>query len=289
MNLFIFNFKSFLITFVFTSCLGFLGTIFLIEFHLRKENRLEKDYNYNFLNSKGRYLAFGDSRVESSLVSGFEVDNLGQPSDNLNIIYDKIIYKINNNKQGIKGIILQADPHLFSFYRLVSKKKFALGKNDTLLSNFYFLRPSNRAYILDLSKVVWMKLLYSNKKTNIIKSTTNYSTEYVLKRIQLQNPIKNFTNTDFLKKYESIINILQQRSIKICLISFPTSSLYRKYLSNFPNYEIVINYFKKMSKNKSIKYLDFRATMKDKSFKDPDHLKRDLNFTKNVLNRCGFE
>ena len=116
MNLYISNFKNFLIIFLITCIIGFFLTILLVEIHLRKEKYVDSGYLKDFINNKNEYLAFGDSRVESSIVSSNIVGNLGEPSDNINNIYDKIIYKINQNKK-IKGVIIQADPHLFSFYR----------------------------------------------------------------------------------------------------------------------------------------------------------------------------
>ena len=91
------------------------------------ENKLRNNLNINdeenlLLTGKGSFIAFGDSRVERSLSSNQNFNNLGKRSLNIDLIYNRVKYKIYNSPKKIQGVILQADPHMFSFYRLVNNK-----------------------------------------------------------------------------------------------------------------------------------------------------------------------
>ena len=296
MNLFTSNFKYFFIAFIITVCISFFLTLLLVELELRNKNKKKIDYNAVSINHKSEFAAFGDSHVNSSFVSNEKIDNLGESSANINYIYDKIFYYINRKNNRIKGVIIQADPHMFSFYRLVSKKKYNTNKNNKSLNFFNFLHPSNRIYLLEYSKKVWIDLIYkkekSVKKVQINnKKKVTFNTNSIMIRVQSHNPVNNFEKTIAMKKYKKIISFLQNNYIKICMITFPVSSQYRKSSNEFPNYKKVKKYFIELSnKNKNkIKYFDLSASVNDKYFKDPDHISKEFtNFDEMLLKKCNF-
>ena len=294
MNLFTSNFKFFFITFVITVCVSFFSTLLLVEMELRKNIKKKIDYNAVSLNYLSEIAAFGDSHVRSSFVSNDKINNLGEVSANINIIYDKIFYYINKKNNQIKGVIVQADPHTFAFYRLVSKKKYTVNKDSKFLNFFYFLHPSNRKYILEYSKKVWINILYkkekNNKKIEISgKKVVKLNSSSVMIRVQSHNPVNDFEKTLAMEKYQKIISFLKNNSIKICMISYPVSSQYRRISDKFPNYQKVKDYFIDFANQNKIKYFDLSASVSDKYFSDPDHINKYFtNFDKILLKKCNF-
>ena len=164
MSLFTFSFKNFIYMFFITTVIFFVSTLVMIEIKLSKNSNINEKKNL-LLTGNGSFVAFGDSRVERSLTSNQNFNNLGKRGLNIDAIYQRVKYKISNSTRKIKGVVLQADPHMFSFYRLVNNKT-SENNNINDLKKFKFLDSKNRIYLIEHSKDVWKNLLIKqeNKK-----------------------------------------------------------------------------------------------------------------------------
>lgn len=293
MNLFTSNFKYFFYTFLASAFILLIGTFALIE---RKLIKLENERNQIkskqlFSTEEVEILAFGDSRVQRSFISSTKFNNLGRAGYNIDLIYNIIKFSIAKNKGKIKNLILQADPHMFSFYRIVnydnSNKKTDIANAGSKI--FRFLEENNRKYLIAYSKDVWRKFLRINQiKTNQKKN--DWDTKAKI-RVQLHNPVDNFLSTNTHKKYIEIIQFLKKEKINICLISFPVSPQYNKHAKRFKNYKKAKHFFKNLALKTNIDYFDLSEIFDKAKFTDPDHIstKFSLELTKIIEDKCRYK
>ena len=236
MNSYTFNFKYFLIIFLIIITSSTIIALLSIENFLKSNlvnNKSIIEYKSLFLNGKAPWLAFGDSHTANSLLNSSIINNLGYASDNLDSISKKSFYRIKRLKP--KGIILQATPHTFSFYRLSDnqqqKTKFLIGDNKYF---FEFLNPLHRPFLINYLELIIKNFLIDNRKKSfkeekwIEKSMQNKNYE-TSTRVQLHMPIR---------PYKKLIHI-------ICVFSFiafinPMNNLnvriYKKFIKNDLSY-----------------------------------------------------
>ena len=120
MSLYIFNFKKIflvaIISFFFVIVLFIFGSELIIRnFAINEKNNYEL-VKTKLLNVKKNYAMFADSRGVSGLVENENFVNLSIRGINLKSIIR--ILENYSNRNNLKGIILQLDPHQFSSYRL---------------------------------------------------------------------------------------------------------------------------------------------------------------------------
>ena len=275
--------------FLITTFVFLFSTLVMIENKLRNNLNINDEENL-LLTGKGSFIAFGDSRVERSLSSNQNFNNLGKRSLNIDLIYNRVRYKINNSPKKIQGVILQADPHMFSFYRLVNNKT-SENNNINNFNKVKFLDPKNRIYLMEHSRDVWRSLFINkeNKKNelNISKSWDNEA----LIRVQLHNPVDNFLDMKSLKKFTEMVHLLESKNIDICLITFPVSESYNKYSKKFENFKKVKDFFRDLALKNNIKYFDLSNLFKNSKFSDPDHIISGFSkyFTQIVQNKCQYK
>ena len=289
MSLFTFSFKNFIYMFFITTIIFFVSTLVMIEIKLSKNSNINEEKNL-LLTGNGSFVAFGDSRVERSLTSNQNFNNLGKRGLNIDAIYQRVKYKISNSSRKIKGVVLQADPHMFSFYRLVNNKT-SENNNINDLKKFKFLDSKNRIYLIEHSKDVWKNLLIKQEnKKKMLNISKNWDNEALI-RVQLHNPVNNFLQMESLIKYTKMVYLLKNKNIDICLISFPVSENYNNYSKKFDNFIKAKNFFKDLAFKNNIKYFDLSKLFENSKFNDADHIKSDFSkyFTEIVQNKCQYK
>ena len=293
MSLFTSNFKKFIIFFGFSFFLLFFATIFLIELDLSKNKKSNLNQNHLLINGHSPYAAFGDSHADRAFKSSFKLDNLSNPGDNINMIAQKVIYRITENKNFLKGVILQADPHMFSFYRLTSVQRLGLENKRHL---FNFLLERNKRYLMEYSKKVWLDLFFffiknNNLQTKLLGDSLKKNwVKNAMLRVHLHAPVNNFSEQKAAKKYIDIIKILKKKSIKVCMITFPVSKSYNNFTKKIKNFDNVKIFFKKIAETNNLKYFDLTNALNESQFSDPDHIKKEFSniFSKTVFRKCNF-
>ena len=211
--------------------------------------------------------------------------------DNLIAISEKILYFIEN--KNFKGIILQADAHQFASYRVF--------KNQTNLSNdflekdnflFNFMRPPYRQFIVSYWGSFFKKFVIKTsevrEKNNIENKINNDIEKVLLQRVEMHKPISNFKKTIYAKKFKNLIKILNNKNVKVCLISFPLNKNYRKLIEKNKIFNEVNKFYSDLAIENNLKYFNFSSSLREKYFADPDHLNENGSeyFTKLVLKSC---
>ena len=234
MNSFTFNFKHFLIIFFIITTSSTTIALMLIENFLKSNldnNKSINDYKSLFLNGKAPWVAFGDSHTANSLLNSSIINNLGFASDNLDSMLKKSFHRMQRLKP--KGVILQATPHTFSFYRLSENQE---QKTNFLMTNdeyfFEFLNPLHRPFLINYLEIGIKNFLFQNQNKTFTKEKIwieksikkkNYETST---RVQLHMPILDFQNHISLEKYKEMIRSFLKADINVCLVRYPVSEFY---------------------------------------------------------------
>ena len=269
----------------------------LIEYQLRSDLTNNSLNNYRNIISQGKapWIALGDSHTANSLISSKVLDNLGYASDNLNSISKKGLYRIQRLKP--KGVILQATPHTFSFYRILDNQK---QRTQYLISSekttFEFLNPIRRPYLINYLKSIFRKkvddIFSSNKKLDHSvkwhKKTINAKQHESSLRAQLHTPIAEFKEHKELKKFKNIIQFYLNQKIDVCLVRYPVSSFYLNKINSIKIFKDVDIELKKIAKNYNLTFLDLTTLFEDKLFSNADHISPDGKefLTKTVSKGC---
>jgi hypothetical protein len=257
-------------------------------------------YKEMYLSQSAEIVMFGDSHVANGVFTTDKVLNLGYAGNNMNAIVSKVLDYV--EKSDVEYIGLQADPHLFSYYRIDNNQSehldSLLNDNETIL---YMFRPHLRKYLLDYWKS-WISnpVFFLSKKNEEENSGVSITVHSILEidertrekqasiRVQSHRPIDYFETSEPARQLSNTIEELLDLGKHICLISYPVSSDYRKAKKTYIQFKKAIDYYKMLSELKNIKYLNYSDRYEDSYFSDIDHL--NLNgrkkFTKEVIDEC---
>lgn len=240
------------------------------------------------------YGVFADSRGANGIRSQKDFENFSMAGDNLATIVAKAQFFV--EKETTKGILIQADPHHFSSYRL-NRNQTSL--RDDLFKRvnpwLQFLRPVYRQYLLEYWKSFFLSKLERKKSVASTHGIDRLSEQPPAQaainasiRLGLQTPLKEIERTHFARLYAEAINMFHQDGIDVCLVSFPVSAAYRKAAAAEPSYGHAKLYYENLAKQAGVKYLELSAALDDTYFSDPDHLNGDgaQALTETVLQKC---
>ena len=151
---------------------------------------------------------------------------------------------------------MQADPHLFSYYRIIEDQSdqidFLLNRNQSI---FYMFKPHLRKYLLEYWKL-WLsnpdKLFFpEDKKRNngsgvkvhsILEMDKKTREKQASIRVQLHKPIDSFKRSEVARKFITAIQELLSSGRQLCLISYPVSSDYRAASKSYMQFSEVFNF-----------------------------------------------
>lgn len=274
--------RNFFFSFV---VIGFLGSlIFIIASEILVRELVVPKSDYENYRNKLRanispYVAFGDSHGANAMISSEQFTNFSYAGDTLETLAKKTRHYVNNTKP--KGIVLPADPHFFSNYRLQKDQSALLGdllRNDQPVITF--LRPPFRQYLLAYWKKTITDLIQpsssvSKTKTEV-QSITKLDPDKVKAetqiRTQLHKPVKHFSRTRHAKIFVETLRSFEGQNIDVCLVAFPTTTEYRQSMARYSSVSQVDQYFASLSSLENVKYFDMRESSPDKYFSDVDHL-----------------
>jgi len=238
------------------------------------------------------YAAFGDSHVESAIAARQDLDNFGVASDNFDTVAARIHVRLSG--QPLKGVILQADPELFSVYRTTADQSLRVEElqrrgRPPLLA---IMRPAYRPYIV---RYFWAmlrtpSLLFGRRAEAPPKESTSVSVSErdAQIRAQLQVPSAQFQDGATSREYSRLVSRLTAAGVAVCMVSFPLSGPYRRATADLPPFAAAYDWFAGEARRLGVRYLDLRALYADSLFHDPDHLAHDLAvpFTATVMKEC---
>lgn len=299
MSSYIFSSRPYVSAFVAALLAGLSVSILLTEIMLRR-HVLPFDshvgYKRLFLHGVAPTVAFGDSHVASGLVSSTEIDNLGQPSDNVQTASTKAELRL--KRGGVRMVILQADPQMFSAYREKANQQnrlvYLLEENQSLL---VMLLPQYRQYLMRY----WLAAISDPvgvfrspqqrpielKKSSNLKPIEELQRQVAI-RVQLHAPLPNFRSLPSASRYRDVIKRFAHQGLRVCLVAFPVSSQYRSAANTIPSFEMARSFFAETAHDLGAPYLDYYDAMPDSDFGDPDHLSTNAAayFTRQVLRDC---
>jgi hypothetical protein len=287
--------------FLFFVVIALFMTMTEVVFRLRvAESHPFEHYKEMYSSQLAEVVMFGDSHVANGILATDEVLNLGYAGNNMNAMTTKVFDYIKKND--VEYIGLQADPHLFSYYRIVKDQSehldSLLNKNETMLIMF---KPHLRKYLLNYWKS-WLsdpgKIFFPDReKKNTNSEKEVYSIIEVDKkvrekqasiRVQLHRPISSFEKSETAMQLSNAIQKLLDLDKQVCLITYPVSSDYRRASKAYEKFSEAIDFYKTLSKSKNIKYVNYGDRYEDDYFGDVDHL--NLNgrekFTREVVREC---
>ena len=246
MNLFIFNFKLFFFTVIFIISFGLISFCIFSEFIVVSNKKkssyeiIKKKYHNAF---QTEYVVFADSHGFSGISETDNLINYSFAGDNLLTIVKKISFFIDRNK--VKGVIIQADPHQLAMYRLTKNQDQLvddfLNEKDYKL-NFY--RSPYRQYLknywFDFFKSVFFSK-YSDKVVNFLEfailatffagsTPIAFNPNLFIGSKNIPSLLPISTKTEFLLRFKSVFNSFAS-SIKWSLNCWEVEDRYR-YSSN---------------------------------------------------------
>ncbi len=281
MNSSIFNFKHYFVTILIISlsllsvCLG------SAEIYLRSQSKQiqnKNDYRQRLINGHAPWVAVGDSHVANGLLSTDWLDNLGQPSDNLESIISKL--EIRMKQPGLKGIILPADAQIFAFYRLTADQRTRIQELlDDSSSPLLILQTANKQY---LTSLVWSiatnpaSLWLTDQevvRTDVLPDpkSEKWRKDAQL-RVQLHTPVREFKTTRAAERYWRMVREIKMKGIKVCMVAYPLSGAYRQAIGMNHNFAVVKDFYAEIAAIEKVRYVDASALFPDALFGDPDHL-----------------
>ena len=273
-----------------------------MEYFLRQQqliNAENDDYKSRFVNGKAPWVALGDSHSANALVSTTWLDNLGQASDNLGSIEGKIDI-ILMGRANLKGVILPADPQVFSYYRLTADQAERVTNLRNVENNTRLLifRPEYRPY---LSRLAWSlitnpirRINQSNTPPNQLKKVAKNSALWrrdVALRAQLHTPITNLLEHNAATRYRALVERIMRKNIKVCLVAYPVSELYREMTAEPAGFRAARRFFKALAADTGARLVDQSDAFPENAFNDPDHLlaSEAPAFTNVLHQACGVE
>jgi hypothetical protein len=294
--------KNFVIYLLFVSGVVVIALLGGIECFLRQQELINAEsdsYKSRFMNGKATWVALGDSHPASALTSTAWLDNLGQASDNLSSIEGKVDILL-ARRTNLEGVILQADPQVFAYYRLMANQAERIKNLDHTDDGIHLLilRPDNRPY---LSRLAW-SLMSDQLRFNSSTNNTPIHDEKVTKnahawrrnvalRVQLHTPIPNLSDHHAAVKYRALVERIQSKNIKVCLVAYPVSELYREMTNEAASFLTARRFFRVLAEETRVKLVDQSAAFPENSFNDPDHLlaSEAPAFTKVLQHACEVD
>lgn len=228
--------------------------------------------------------AFGDSRVASGVIGSARLANFAYPSENLTTILDIIDFYRRTGP--LRKVVLQADPHQFSPYRLNADQRDLV--NDLLKTSrpaLQIMRAPYRQYLFEFGKAMVRTMQHRDRaeaapppKPDIIRFSDKSPDSQVREariRVNQQAPIAGFRKTKAARQLERSLADLATAGIDVCLVIFPVSRAYRDSAAQQPEFAAVRQYYRETARKTGARLVDYWQTYDDRLFGNIDHLNED--------------
>ena len=286
-----------LTTFVIAGLLLLAGLFLASEWLVRSQVIPQDEFRAHALlleNSASQDAAFGDSHVARGFVPPKDMVNLAFPSETVTHMDWKIRSYFSDRKPG--KIILPADPHMFSLYRLYAARPSNYG---TALSEAGSVEQLPLAVAFSRFRAQLMNYWSSYFRSGgtlrsriemtpngALLSPGNLSEEDPRRRAFLardrvtQHKIGNGKLLDRDKElFSGMVEFLASKDAEVCLMTFPLSPDYLNEIqTRWTPKEIrdrndILTYFEEAANRDNIRYVDFQNHFTDLAlFRDVDHL-----------------
>lgn len=236
------------------------------------------------------FVAFGDSHVARGFDAAAPVVNLGYFSENI----DQIAWKADRYLESSPHpqiVLLQADPHLFSSYRVNAglngyPASFADSPDVRLLSLSDHYRPQLvrlwRTFFANggavKSKVTMTEQGAMLTRGDLARWPRRDMTLFAEERAALHRPVSGFEDTAAARTYKKLIQDFRDAGAEVCLVAFPVAPAYRDLLYEGDSdaqqqFNRAIAFFKSFESDPGVRFVDHRSLYDELSlYLNPDHL-----------------
>ena len=253
-------------------------------------------YKKQFRTSLAPTAAFGDSHVADALIGTADFHNFGEASDNLDTMLAKIEYQMRRGH--LRQIIIQADPQVFSPYRLKadqsSRVRNLLSEDEPFLA---VLRPEYQQY---LTQYWWATIENPamffrsegieppGEEITFAQLSQGRQDREASIRVQLHVPAAYAVKSEQAKAYRQIVQQLRAAEIEVCLVRFPVSSAYRRQAAAHATFAAAEVFFREAAESSGAIHLDYSSAMTYDKFGNADHLLPSgaVEFTRLALAGC---
>ena len=243
--------------------------------------------------------AFGDSHAARGFDGSDGFVNLAFPSEGISFMAWKVDHYFSNRAPG--RVIIQADPHLFSPYRLLQEFKPypEIDKSHQNPRWFILSDPRHRARL----KGYWVRFFQSGLKleskvfqteNGALLSSGDFSE--LDERAQIFEAEKRAKThrlgaasriAEAKLTYAKMLDQLSSKGAEICLVSYPVSNAYRDAIAN--DHDPIMDFFNAEAARIGAVFFDARQDVETPNhFRDPDHLNAAgaKAFSKALIKRC---
>jgi len=293
---------------------GLLLLVIASELLLRKEILPQDDFTAHkrlFRQADQKDVAFGDSHVARGLVPVEGAVNLAYPSEGIAHFDLKAHAYFSTRDPGT--VILPADPHLFSAYRLANRPDpdylaRLTGSSPPSWTELLILDPAYRSTLTRL----WLSFLASGgnltSRIEILPNGAMLSPGDLSK----EDPAsRTYAARDRVRWHRSgdpqhveaekrqfsrLLDFLAGKGANICLVTFPLSPDYRQAIEQTfsaqekSGWQSNLAFFKEEAERVGGRYLDLHAAVSDLAeFRDVDHLNAQgaLKYSPEIYRQCG--
>jgi hypothetical protein len=272
----------------------FSASEWLVRTHVLPQDTLAAHRDLLATNTRPN-AAFGDSHVARGFDAPQHFANLAYPSENIEEMIAKITHNYLHRAPG--RVILQADPHLFSPYRVYGA---ASASNAPQLPAIFSDRHRPRL-------LAYWEVFVRGKGTMDSKVTMTPNGSLLSggdlsldapRRKQFDARTRAFWHriipseavTTAKARYAGLLDLLNEQGANVCLVSFPVSPAYRLAIAAAHAEQIA--FFRAQAARVGARYVDARADVRPlHHFRDVDHLNIEgaRAFSPTLLGRCFDE
>jgi hypothetical protein len=279
------SFRNWFFIWVLSWLIPFGGLLVATELLIRSRIAPADNFTWHhklFHSTDAKNVVFGDSHAALGFtgVEGFV--NLASPSENFPVIEAKVRHYVEKNHP--RRVIVAADPNLLSLSRDVQELKPVL--SDYFKPRvFEIMSYRHSMNIVEYWKVYFKKGDFKSGRvfqpdgaqTSSDSMTESYKSESSIQknieRVQIQVPMENFEQSRSAGAFRAILDLLKDKGVETCVVSFPAAPQYVDEARKYPSFEASLRYYQEESETRGFKYLNYWTAVSDYGlFQNSDHL-----------------
>lgn len=269
----------------------YISSVWMLQTHINPRDHLLKNLALLHADDATGNAVFGDSHSAFNYAVSGEFLNLAFPSENLQDIEKRINIYYTNKKCG--DVILQADPHLFSEYRINAgvKDYFDSSPGGYIISKYHrpklprywkvFFQGGMNSTVFMPDDAVNVKIKFHDSGWQEVFNDFSQVSEAERLRISSERaanhkPVSMALSKKSYALYDRILSQLVTKSCNICMVTSPVSNDYLRQSEKYHEFKQSLDYFRLMAEKHNVRYLNqFKYFGDDKYLKyfhDEDHL-----------------
>lgn len=279
----------------------FLMSELMVRWFVEPQDLLQK-HRQLFLNAVSEGVVFGDSHPAQDFTGQEGFINLAFPAETMDMLYAKMRFYLQRHSP--KKVIFQADPHMFSSYRLsreTNTSDYIRYMTTDYSPPLHMLLPRHRENLLHYWKTLIQGKRFESKwvfesdgaQTSSDVMGARYSprelSNQIRERVRLQLPVQDFSKSVYMKKMKMTLDLLKETNASVCVVTYPVSKAYVSESEKYSTFSAVRNYIRKLVEQYGFVYRDYWDYFSDDDFfANADHLNKTgaQKLSKQIVNDC---